>query len=352
MPPPSRPTSATPPTPKPRRPPKRPSGRGRTAWRIVKLAILAYLVWVLALLVYMGASLQKVDALSANPIEDTSGTVWLLVGSDSREGLTAEEQSELRTGGDVGERTDTIMLVHTAIGQAPTVISLPRDSWVTIPAHTSSSGSQVGASGGKINAAFAYGGAPLLTETVEYNTGLHVDHYMEIGFGGIVSLTDAVGGIEACFDEAIEDKNSGLDVQAGCQTLDGKQALAYVRMRYADPKGDIGRIERQQHYVAEVVDGILSVNTLVNPFRQVALANAALGAVTVDNSTGVLDLGVFGLNMGRVATGKGEISVVPIDDSDHWEGGQWVIHWDEEEADSLFSSLGGSTPQSQRAAGR
>lgn len=315
-------------------------------WRVLKWAIAALLVWILCLLVYMGTSLQKVTALSSDPISDTSGTVWLLVGSDSREGLSAEQQSELHTGGDVGQRTDTIMLVHTAVGKTPTVVSLPRDSWVTIPAHTSSDGTKVAARGGKINAAYAYGGAPLLTQTVEYNTGLHVDHYMEIGLGGIVTLTDAVGGIQACFDKAIKDKNSGLDVKAGCQTLDGEQALAYVRMRYADPKGDLGRIARQQHYVAEVVKGIVSVKTALNPFRQVALARAALGAVAVDKSTGILDLGVFGLNMGRVAGGKGEVSVVPIANSSYWVNGQSAVLWDEAKAEKLFSSLGGSTPQS------
>ena len=124
------------------------------------------------------------------------------------------------------------------------------------------------ARGGKINAAFSYGGAPLLSETIEYNTGLHVDNYMEVGMGGIVNMTDAVGGIEVCFEKAISDKNSGLDVQPGCQTLDGAEALAWVRMRYADPKGDLGRIERQRQYIALMVDQMLSWQTVVNPFRQ------------------------------------------------------------------------------------
>jgi LCP family protein required for cell wall assembly len=198
---------------------------------------------------------------------------------------------------------------------------------------------------GKINSAFAYGGAPLLSQTIEYNTGLHVDNYMEVGFAGIVQMTDAVGGIEACFDKPITDQNSGLDVPAGCQTLDGPQSLAWVRMRYADPKGDLGRIERQQQYMSAMVDEILSIQTLVNPVRQWRLVNAALDSVVVGEQTGIPNLASIGVGMGRLATGAGEVTTVPIDDSDHWESGQWVIKWDTAEADQLFASLGGSPPQ-------
>jgi LCP family protein required for cell wall assembly len=308
-------------------------------------ALLAYVLWLVALMVYAAASLNKVEALSPDPIADTDGAVWLLVGSDSRDGLTKKEQKKLRTGDVEGRRTDTIMVVHQKLGETPTLVSIPRDSWVTIPAHTATDGTQVEARGGKINSAFSYGGAPLLSETIEYNTGLHVDHYMEVGMGGIVDLTDAVGGVGVCFDNAITDENSGLDVEAGCQTLDGAEALAWVRMRYADPKGDLGRIERQRQYIALMVEQVLSVRTLLNPFRQLAIVNAGIDSVLVDTDTGLIDLGSFGVGMGRIASGSGEVTTVPIDDTDHWENGQWVIKWDAAEADQLFSSMGASTPQ-------
>lgn len=330
------------------RPPRRRRSRVRIAALVVGGAVLAYVTWVVGLLIYMTVSLPTVEAMPAEQVPDTKGTVWLMVGSDSREGLTAEQQRELTTGGDVGKRTDTIMLVHMAPGQAPTMISIPRDSWVAIPAHTASDGTEVGLSHAKVNAAYAYGGPQLLTETIEYNTGLHVDHYVEVGFTGIVSLTEAVGGIEACFDKAINDKNSGLKVEAGCQVLDGPQSLAYVRMRYSDPKGDLGRIERQQKYVAAVIDQVISWQTVVNPFRQLAIVNAALAAVTVDEGTGAIDLARFGVGMGQIAQGKGEVTTVPMDETDHWEGGQWVIHWDEAASDELFGSLGAGTPPAQQ----
>jgi len=328
------------PTPPPTR-----SRRRWSIWRILAWAVVAYVLWLGALVVYAALSLDKVEALSPDPIADTDGTVWLLVGSDSRDGLSKKEQRELRTGDVEGQRTDTIMLVHQKLGQTPTLVSIPRDSWVRIPAHTATDGTEVGDRGGKINAAYSYGGAPLLSQTIEYNTGLHVDNYMEVGMGGIVDLTDAVGGIDVCFEEAIADQNSGLDVPAGCQTLDGADALAWVRMRYADPKGDLGRIERQRQYMALMVDEMLSWQTLLNPFRQWALVNAMLDSVLVDNGTGMLDLGAFGLGMGRIAAGSGEVTTVPIDETDHWENGQWVIKWDAAEADQLFSSMGGRPPQ-------
>lgn len=308
-------------------------------------AAIGYAAWLAFLMIYSAFTLDKVEALSPVPIAQTDGSVWLLVGSDSRDGLTKKERRLLKTGDAEGQRTDTIMLVHQGIASAPTLISIPRDSWVTIPAHTASDGTQTAARGGKINSAYAFGGAPLLSQTIEYNTGLHVDHYMEVGMGGIVDMTDAVGGIEVCFDNPIQDKNSGLDVQAGCQILDGAQALAWVRMRYADPKGDLGRIERQRQYMALMVDELLNVRTLVNPVRQWQIVNAVLDSVNVDADTGLFNLGWFGAGMGRLAAGGGEVTTVPIDDTDHWEAGQWVIKWDPVETGELFGSLGAAPPQ-------
>ncbi len=339
--------AAPPPRPSPQPAGSTPPGKRRRwrVWRILKWALVAYVAWLVFLVVYATSALDKTDALSAHPIDGTSGTVWLLVGSDSREGLTAREQRQLRTGSNPGQRTDTIMLVHQRLGQAPTLLSIPRDSWVAIPEHTSSSGGVVPTQYGKVNSAFAYGGAPLLSETIEYNTGLRVDHYMEVGFAGIVDVTEAIGGVEACFDRAIKDENSGLDVEKGCHTLDGPQALAWVRMRYADPKGDLGRIERQQQYIASVAGEIVSPATVVNPFRQWAIVNAILDSVLVDSGSGMFNLGSMGFGMARIATGRGEILTVPVDESDRWEAGQSVVKWDTEEALELFASLGGSTPQ-------
>lgn len=337
--------------PAPPPPPPRTSGaqtpRKRRRWgplRIAKWAIAAYAAWLVFLVVYAAFALDKVPAAPEDQVAQTSGSVWLLVGSDSRAGLTRKQQRELRTGNTEGNRTDTIMLVHQRLGRAPRLVSIPRDSWVTIPEHTAANGETVPARSGKINSSFTFGGAPLLTQTVEYNTGVHVDHYMEIGFAGIVEMTDAVGGIEACFDRAITDARSGLDVEAGCTTLDGAQALAWVRMRYADPKGDLGRIERQQQYMAAMVDEVVSPVTLINPVRQWRLVNAVLDSVVVGEGTGMFNLSSFSLGMARLGTGSGEVTTVPVDESDRWEAGQSVVTWDQAEAEELFASMGGEPP--------
>jgi anionic cell wall polymer biosynthesis LytR-Cps2A-Psr (LCP) family protein len=118
-------------------------------------------------------------------------------------------------------------------------------------------------------------------------------------------------------------------------------------MRYADPTGDLGRMQRQQQYVRLMIDELLSWQTLVNPVRQWQVVNAVLDSLVVDSDSGPLDLGRLGLGMSRIAGGSGEITTVPVDDSDHWENGQWVIKWDDAEAGQLFGSLGGQPPQAQ-----
>src|SRR5699024_3895916 len=159
----------------------------------------------------------------------------LLVGSDSRAGLTAEEREHLGTGNDGGgARTDSILVLHTGSGPS-TLLSIPRDSYVEIPGHGMN----------KINASFAIGGPQLLTETIEHNTGLKMDGNMGIGFGGFASVVETVGGVEICVERAMDDEKAHINLQPGCQILDGKNALGYVRARYSDPRGDLGRAERQ-----------------------------------------------------------------------------------------------------------
>ena len=175
-----------------------------------------------------------------------AGTTWLLVGSDSRAGLTPDQQAELTTGGDLGNgRTDTILVVHIpALGSsAPTtMVSIPRDSYVDIPGHGKD----------KINAAFAEGGAPLMAQTVEQATGLRLDHYAEVGFDGFSVVVDALGGIQVCPADPIDDPLAGINLPAGCQTLDGRNALGYVRSR-ATPRADLDRMVHQREFMAAVM---------------------------------------------------------------------------------------------------
>ncbi len=216
-------------------PPDRPQRRGRKG-RVVLIVLLVLLLAWIGFMVWVPmhawGSVNKVDNIPGGERPtDTSGYNYLLVGSDSREGLTTEQRKKYATGDAAGNRTDTIMLVHVSeSGGKPVMVSLPRDSYVPIPGHGRD----------KINAAYSIGGPKLLTNTVEQSTGIHVDGYVEIGLGGFAAVVDSVGGVDVCVARDMKDKKAGIDLKKGCQTLDGGNALGYVRSRYEDPLGDIG----------------------------------------------------------------------------------------------------------------
>jgi LCP family protein required for cell wall assembly len=179
------------------------------------------------------------------------------------------------------------VLVHT--GSGPTLtMSIPRDSLVPIPGHSTT----------KINAAFAWGGPKLLVKTVEQNTGIHIDHYVEIGLGGFVNIVDSVGGITICPTHTMNDKLANLHVKKGCQHADGTVALAYARSRHADPQlGDIARGGQQREVMASVGHKALSPWTVINPFRYWNLWTSTTDNLTVDNDMGVVAMGRFGWAM-------------------------------------------------------
>jgi LCP family protein required for cell wall assembly len=248
------------------------------------------LVLFLGSWLWVESSLNKVPALSG--AANTPGETYLIVGSDSREGW-ADDGTE-------GARTDTILVLHKPQSGPAALISIPRDSLAEIP----------GYSPNKINAAFAFGGAPLLVNTVEQLTGLTVDHYIEVGFGGVEGIVDAVGGVELCHDTDVNDPYSGMVWTAGCHEVDGATALAFSRMRYEDPLGDIGRTLRQRQVVGAVSDKVLNPGTFFNPVRAFSVTNAGLDAITVSDGTSVLDL-VGLVRSFRAATGEGGITGTP-----------------------------------------
>ncbi|MFM1777575.1 MAG: hypothetical protein RL741_193 [Actinomycetota bacterium] len=309
--------------------------------RYIRNIVLAYLAFYVVLGFHAATSLNKIPAAASGAIADTAGTNWLLVGSDSREGLTKAERKELRTGADEGsQRTDTLMVIHITDEGTPTLVSLPRDSYVIIPAHTALDGMEVTDRRNKINTAYSKGGAPLLVETVERNTGLHIDHYMEIGFKGIRDITNAVGGVNMCVPADVTDENSGLNLLAGCQELDGRNALAYVRMRYADPRGDLGRVERQQQFLSSVMKKAATPAVSLNPVSMWKLVDASIGSVNVGTSDAVQDLADLAIAMRSLSNGKGALLTVPVTTSDATTAAGSSVLWDEVAARELFVSLG------------
>jgi LCP family protein required for cell wall assembly len=215
------------------------------------------------------------------------------------------------------------------VGGKPALISVPRDSYVPVP----------GKGRNKINAAYAFGGPELLVQTVEANTGLRVDSYVEIGFGGFVNIIDALGGIEMCLPKAIKDRDSHLNLPKGCQNLDGTTALGYVRMRKADPRGDLGRVERQREMLAAVAKKAASPATVVNPVRYWNLSNASTQAVTLDEGTSLFGFSRLALAMRRVSSGDGYTLTVPIADNDASTSAGSAILWDKGKAEAMFTDL-------------
>lgn len=273
---------------------------------------------------WMDSRLTRVDAFPDQPIANTAGTNWLLVGSDSREGLTDEEAQRLGTGGEVGpSRTDTIMVLHIPTFGESTLMSIPRDSLVNIPGYGEN----------KINASFAFGGPKLLAETVEQSTGLRIDRYAEIGMGGLAGIVDAVGGVELCPEEPIQDPLANLDVQAGCQEMDGATALGYVRTR-ATAQGDLDRVARQREFFSALVDRVASPGTLLNPIRMTSLAFTGTQLLTVGEGDHLWNLGRLAFAM----VGGINAETVPIGSYMDSSVGAVVI-WDEYASEELFSSM-------------
>ncbi len=319
-------------------PPRPPRGRRSAAQRRRRTLLVLVLVAALAVayplaLGWRGwSAVRQVAATSTGERPAaTPGTTYLIVGSDSRDGMSEEEIAQYSAGGDdiLGRRTDTIMLLHVPESGPSALISIPRDSYVPIPGHGSS----------KINAAFSLGGAPLLTQTVEEVSGLRVDHYVETGFAGFARIVDAVGGVEMCPAQAVQDVRAGLDIPAGCQSMDGATALGYARYRYSDPLGDLGRANRQRELLAAIVARASSPLTLLNPFRAFPLASAGGGAVTVDEGAGVGDVLRFATGM-RSATGADGISMtVPVADTNYRTSSGSAVKWDTERALEMFGDL-------------
>nr|WP_245546906.1 LCP family protein [Nocardia brevicatena] len=311
----------------------RPAGRRRKRhpgrWLLVLL--LVFVLGMVAAVIQLDNSLTRIDALTdyTDRGGDTAGTNWLLVGSDSRAGLSDEQEQGLATGGEVGsERTDTIILVHIPPSGRTTMVSLPRDSYVSIPGYGQD----------KLNAAFAFGGAPLLVQTVEIATGLRIDHYGQIGFAGFAGVVDALGGIEVCVPQAIDDPLAGINLPPGCQVLDGPRALGFVRSR-ATAMADIDRMNNQRLFLSALLKKATSVGTLVNPFALWPMARDTAKSLTVDEGDHIWDLArlAWALRGDTLATS------VPVGGFTDTAGGN-VLLWAKPDASRFFEALADGQP--------
>lgn len=356
--------------------PSRPSGGGPTGLRPVRIAVAAVAAMVF---VVTGFAWHSVDALIGNieRIDDLGlggardGAVdILLVGVDSRtdahgDPLSEDEKAMLHAGDEVGTNTDTIVLVRVPNdGSSATAISLPRDSYVDIP--------DLGK--GKINSAYGVtketerlklldqgvseaeaekrstrAGRQALIKTVADLTGITVDHYAEVSLLGFVLLTDAVGGVEVCLNNPVDEWMSGARFPAGRQRLDGPQALSFVRQRHDLPRGDLDRIVRQQVFMAQLVNQVLSAKTLSNPNKLNELSDAVGRTVVLDENWDVL---AFLQQLRDLSGGQVKFETIPVADLNGMtSNGESVVRVEPKEVKSYVAGLVGEDadePQSPR----
>ncbi|MDR2620834.1 MAG: LCP family protein [Propionibacteriaceae bacterium] len=312
----------------------------RNTGLVILALVLAWGAFMVFTPFHAWGGVERVDNTPTTPRPaDTPGTLFLLVGGDSRDAMTPEEREKYGTGDAEGNRTDTVLLYYIPPEGPPALISLPRDSYLDIPGYGPD----------KLNAAYAYGGAALLTATVEQFTGLRIDGYLEISMVGFAKLVDYVGGINVCLDEDVSDGYSGLDLSAGCHDLDGRLALAYVRMRYADPRGDLGRVERQRETISLVAKKLAVTETVTLPWRWWDTTHELVKLVTAGNDTSLGQLWSAARGGLKFISGEALQFTAPIADPDvHTDAGSSVL-LDATACTELFAEIAaGDTSQLKR----
>ncbi|MFE0171188.1 LCP family protein [Streptomyces sp. NPDC059002] len=264
------------------------------------------------------------------------GTNLLLVGLDRRSGMSRADIQRLHVGGKECDCTDVMMLVHVAPdGRRLSVVSIPRDSYVPFAPHDSH-----GAHSGKINGAFAEGGADLTVRTVERATGVRVDHYLEADFLGFVAAVDRLGGAEVCTATPLRDLNSGLKLAPGTHAIDGRKALRYVRARHVSPPGDLGRVRRQQRLVLGMLARLADAGAFTSPLATGRTAYALAQHVRADEHTSLRTLYELGRSLRHLDLAHTEFATVPMADFDHRVPG-WgsTLLWDRPRAKALFDAV-------------
>jgi LCP family protein required for cell wall assembly len=215
----------------------------------------------------------------------------------------------------------------------PVLISIPRDSYVPIPGHGSN----------KINAALAIGGPTLLVQTVESVTGLKIDHYMGIGFGGLADVVSAVGGVQMCVKTAVPADptgDSGFNgLAAGCHNLNGTQAIAFVRDRHSFATSDLQRIQDQRAFLSALLSKATSPGVYLNPFTALPFASTAASSIAVDKGTSLWDL----IQVAQALRGP-QSGTVPIANANYETSAGDAVLWDRAQALKLFSALKAGTP--------
>jgi LCP family protein required for cell wall assembly len=280
----------------------------------------------------------------------------LIVGSDSRVGLTRAQELQLHVGKADGRRSDTMILLHIPAGGGKAVmLSLPRDSYVRIPQYRAD-GHVYPAAMNKLNAAYSEGGPALTIRTVEDNTHVRIDHYIEINFLGFVKMVNALGGVSICSATPIHDPihydpvsgtnvGSGLDLPAGTSHLDGDTALEYVRAREFDPAtGDLGRIQRQQKFMAAMLNKAESAGVLLNPPKLYSFLKAVASSLTTDSGFGTSQMLRLADRLHSMSPKNVDLLTVPLSDTAYASPDGSAVLWDPVLSQRLFRDFSDDKP--------
>ena len=281
---------------------------------------------------YINDTIGRVNAGTAGT--PASGPLnVLLAGVDQRSGLTRHQQLALHVGNAVSSNSDTMMLIHVSGDRSRvTVISLPRDSWVNIPGHGMN----------KINAAYGLGGPPLVVKTVEQNTGLTINDFVQVNFLGFVKVIDALGGVNICLPFSVDDSYSGLHLSKGLHHVSGITALEYARDRHSFATSDLARIQDQQRLLASMLSEAISSGTLGNPVKLDRFLRAALAAIKVDQG---LNVAALADQMRGISPSDVRFMTVPLSNYNYQTPtGQLAVLWDAKESQALFGELKNDKP--------
>jgi LCP family protein required for cell wall assembly len=302
-----------------------PGRRGRRIVLVIVVVLLVILAAVGGTYFWLNGKLHRTVTLPAFT-GTSAGTNWLIAGSDTRDGISRSERATLHLGAEGANASDSLMLLHMGTAGKPVLISIPRDSYVPIPGHGSN----------KINAALAFGGPTLLIQTVENVTGLRINHYMSIGFGGLASVVNSVGGVRICVKTAIPaDSYSGFKgLAAGCHNLGGTQAIAFVRDRHSFATSDLQRIQDQREFLSALLSKATSPGVYLNPFTALPFGSAAASSIAVDKGTSLYDL----LQVAQALRGP-ETGTVPIANAAYATPAGEAVLWNRSQALQLFDAL-------------
>ena len=316
----------------------------RRRWPYVVAGLLVALLAAAAITIWVAyqnldsniTTIDPTDELGdIRPAKENQSLNVLAIGSDTRDG------GNDIVGGESEGLADTTMVLHLSADNSWAAgVSIPRDSMVQMPDCVSSDGTVVPGALRQFNAAYPIGGPACVQRTVEALTGLRIDHFVVVDFRGFVDMVDAVGGVTVYIPEPISDPQSRIYFDVGCQTLDGKQSLGFVRVRKGVGGGDgsdLGRIERQQAFLTSLIQKVTSSDVLFNPLELYGFLDAVTSSVTTDPGIGsIRSMASVAVRVREIGLDSIEFTTVP---NEAYPPDPNRVQWKQPETDALWRTL-------------